>query len=216
VLVLLLAECRGNTRLRRCRPSSSSTISSPHWLWAVAAIAAAAALGLHHRGRALERFASAGLLARLVPGASAARRRLRAGLLVAASVCLVASLLDPRWGVSFEQVQQRGIDVVVVLDVSRSMTAADARPSRLEKARQLIGDLVDQLAGDRVALVIRRQRRRVPHDRLRVPAGPETAGPEMPLAVARATARVAPRLHRRRTRSSSCSLTADHWATLSR
>ncbi len=135
-----------------------------HWLWAVAAIAAALVLGLHLRGRALQRFATAGLLARLVPDACAARRRLRVALLVAASVSLVAALLDPRWGVTFEQVQQRGIDMVVVLDVSRSMTASDARPSgrattesagpsRLEKAKQLISDLVDQLAGDRVALV---------------------------------------------------------------
>lgn len=124
-----------------------------HWLWVVAMIAAAGAIGLQLRHRALLRFATAGLLDRLSPAASTARRRLRVILPVLAGLSMVAALLDPRWGVSYQQVPQRGVDVVIVLDVSRSMLAADATPSRLERARLLIGDLVDQLAGDRAALV---------------------------------------------------------------
>ncbi len=124
-----------------------------YWLWAVGGLAALYALGFARRRRALARFASPVLHARLLPQASAGRRRVRAGLVVAAAALLVAGLLDPRWGVSYRQVQRRGLDIVVVLDVSRSMLAGDARPDRLERARQFIGDLVDQLGGDRIGLV---------------------------------------------------------------
>jgi Ca-activated chloride channel family protein len=74
-------------------------------------------------------------------------------LRVGGLLALAVALLDPRWGVSFTPVQQRGVDLVVVLDVSRSMLAEDVRPNRLERSKQFIRDLVEQLGGDRVALV---------------------------------------------------------------
>lgn len=128
-------------------------LESLHWLWLVAVLAACMAAGLRLKRRDLRRFASAGLLRRLMPGVSPARPYIRAALLVAALLLLVAGSLDPRWGISFRQVHQRGVDIVVVLDVSRSMLAEDVRPNRLDRARQYVGDLVDQLGGDRIALV---------------------------------------------------------------
>lgn len=128
-------------------------LESLHWLWAVAGLAAVIVFGFAMKRRDLRRFADDALLSRLLPDTSIGRQHLRAGLVVVAMVLLVAALIDPRWGVSYRQVQQRGIDLVVILDVSKSMLAADARPNRLERARHYIGDLVDRLGGDRVALV---------------------------------------------------------------
>lgn len=128
-------------------------LESLHWLWAVAALGAVIAIGFALKRRDMGRFADVGLRSRLLPYTSAGRQYLRAALMVGALVLLVAALIDPRWGVSYRQVQQRGIDLVVVLDVSRSMLAEDARPNRLERAKQYIGDLVDQLGGDRIALI---------------------------------------------------------------
>ncbi|MHC4219327.1 MAG: VWA domain-containing protein [Planctomycetota bacterium] len=128
-------------------------LESLHWLWLVLALAAIIAVGFALTRRDLHRFATAGLLDRLLTRTGVGARYTRAALLLAALVALVASLLDPRWGVTYRQVQQRGVDIVIVLDISRSMLAGDARPNRLDRARQYIGDLVDQLGGDRVALV---------------------------------------------------------------
>ena len=61
--------------------------------------------------------------------------------------------MDPRWGSSFEPVSQRNIDVMFVLDTSRSMRAEDLAPNRLDRARQYIDDVIRQAAGDRVGLV---------------------------------------------------------------
>jgi Ca-activated chloride channel family protein len=124
-----------------------------HWLWLVAALGVVIAVGFALRRRDLRRFASDAVLTRLLPATSIGRKYTSAVLVVLALVALVAALIDPRWGVTYRQVQQRGIDLVVILDVSRSMLAEDARPNRLQRAKQYIGDLVDQLGGDRVALV---------------------------------------------------------------
>jgi Ca-activated chloride channel family protein len=124
-----------------------------YWLWAVAGLALLLLAGALLRWRDLARFAAPNMHARLVDPMVMRRRRLRGVLLVGAATALVAALLDPRWGVSYRQVPRRGVDIMVVLDVSRSMLAEDARPNRLERARILIGDLVEQLAGDRIGLV---------------------------------------------------------------
>ena len=128
-------------------------IDALHWLWVVLGLAAIIAVGFALKRRDLGRFADTALVSRLAASTSFGRQYVRAGLLLFALVALVAALLDPRWGVIYRQVHQRGVDIVVVLDLSRSMLAEDAVPNRLERARQYIRDLVDQLGGDRVALV---------------------------------------------------------------
>jgi len=65
----------------------------------------------------------------------------------------VFALLDPRWGVRYEQVQRRGIDILFIVDVSRSMLAEDVKPNRLGRAKQYINDIVEELGGDRVGLI---------------------------------------------------------------
>jgi Ca-activated chloride channel family protein len=107
-----------------------------HWLWLVAALGVVIAVGFALRRRDLRRFASEAVLARLLPATSVGRKYTGAALVLLALVALVAALIDPRWGVTYRQVQQRGIDLVVILDVSRSMLAEDARPNRLQRAKQ--------------------------------------------------------------------------------
>ncbi|MDY7110086.1 MAG: VWA domain-containing protein [Planctomycetota bacterium] len=124
-----------------------------HWLWVVGAMLVLVIAGFQLRRRARDRLADASLHDRLMPQAGRGRRVLRAVLVIAAGVMLVIAALDVRWGVSYEPVRQRGIDIMIVLDTSRSMLAEDVRPNRLERARQCIGDLVSRLAGDRVGLV---------------------------------------------------------------
>jgi len=67
---------------------------------------------------------------------------------------LCIALMDIRWGRVWREVPQKGIEVMFLLDVSRSMLAEDAMPNRLSRAKQMIKDMVDEMAGDRVGLVI--------------------------------------------------------------
>lgn len=123
------------------------------WLLAVAAAAALVLADARWRRKALRRLADAPLLARIAPGVLGARTALRAALVLAAMTLLAVALADLRGGESREEVEQRGVDLVVVVDVSRSMLAEDVAPNRLGRARQFAADLVEELGSDRVALV---------------------------------------------------------------
>jgi len=89
----------------------------------------------------------------LIPSVSWARQKVRTILVLAATTLLVVALAGPRWGQREVKVLKRGVDVMVLLDVSRSMLADDCRPNRLEKAKQLIRDLLDAAPGDRIGLI---------------------------------------------------------------
>ena len=75
-------------------------------------------------------------------------------LVTAAMALMVVALVDVRWGKVWRDVPQKGIEVMFVLDVSRSMLADDAAPNRLERAKQQIKDTIDEMAGDRVGLIV--------------------------------------------------------------
>lgn len=74
--------------------------------------------------------------------------------LVLAGLCLtLLSAARPQWGKTTEKTVERSRNVVVAIDVSRSMLAQDVRPNRLERAKADVADLIDSLEGDRCALV---------------------------------------------------------------
>jgi len=125
------------------------------FIWFVAVAVAATLLLVEARWRsaALRRLADSALLDRIAPSVLGARTTLRASLLLVAMAFLAVALADLRGGESREEVEQRGVDLVVVVDVSRSMLAEDATPSRLGRARQFAADLVEELGSDRVGLV---------------------------------------------------------------
>lgn len=130
-----------------------NNLESLHWLWLAPGLLIVMIIGFHVRRRRLRAFADRNLIDRLTPRVSAGRQSVRAGLVLGALVLIVAALLDPRWGVSYQTVEQRGIDIIFALDVSRSMEAEDVAPNRLERSKQMIGDIVETLRGDRVGLV---------------------------------------------------------------
>lgn len=70
---------------------------------------------------------------------------------LAAIIVAAANLQKPG---EMEQVQRKGVDVVIAMDVSKSMLADDIKPNRLERARQMVYKLMDQLPDDRIALVL--------------------------------------------------------------
>ena len=126
---------------------------SLEWLWLVALVGIVAAWSFGARRRSLARFADHPLLQRLAPHLSSFRPVLRSVLSISALLLLVLALADPRWGVRYIEADRRGMDVIFVVDVSRSMLAGDATPSRLDRSKLFIEEAVDAMAGDRVGLV---------------------------------------------------------------
>ena len=86
-----------------------------------------------------------------VPRAPAAG--LQMALVVAGLALVLFAAARPQWGRTTEKVVERSRNVVVAIDVSRSMLAQDVRPNRLERAKADVADLIDSLDGDRCALV---------------------------------------------------------------
>ncbi len=98
-------------------------------------------------------FVDASLLSRLVSPRAAGQRRRKTRLLIWGLVFLMVALAQPRWGFQWQDLKQTGVDIVVAIDVSNSMRATDIKPSRLERAKHKVADLLRMLKGDRVGLV---------------------------------------------------------------
>ena len=123
-------------------------------LFALPVLTVFAVWALGARRSAIRRFVSPAMVTRLTGQVSYARQRWKYALVLAGVTLLVAALTGPQFGAELTMAQRRGVDVIVALDVSRSMAATDIKPSRLERARFLIGQLLDRLEGDRVGLVL--------------------------------------------------------------
>jgi Ca-activated chloride channel family protein len=129
----------------------------PQWLWALLAVLALAGvligMGRVHAARLGSVF-SGDLLERVWPRSVRVRRVVRDTLMLVGLALLVLALAEPRFGKRLQDLEAEGVDLVLVLDLSNSMNARDVDPSRLERARREILDLIEMLQGDRVGLVI--------------------------------------------------------------
>ncbi len=125
------------------------------WLLLAVPLLAAGFVGLHLWNRnLLRRFIAPGLWPPLLADASVVKRGAKQLLLLLSVACLVMALANPQIGTRLEEVKREGIDLFVALDVSLSMKAEDVRPSRLEKAKRDVSQLLRKLAGDRVGLIV--------------------------------------------------------------
>ena len=132
------------------------TFGAPEWLWGLLLIPLLIAIFVHaeHRGLTrLQQFVSARLLPQLAGTVNRRRRIIRFGLQLLGLALAIVSLAQPRWGYTFEDVKRKGLDLMIAVDTSRSMLSNDVQPSRLERVKLAIQDLIDELQGDRVGLI---------------------------------------------------------------
>ncbi len=106
------------------------------------------------RQMAARAFAAGSMRMRLLPETSAGRMWTKGSLLISGLALLIVAAARPQYGVYYEQVVQRGVDLFVLLDVSRSMLAEDIAPNRLERAKSDIVDLLERIPRDRVGLIV--------------------------------------------------------------
>lgn len=136
--------------------SGGARLADPVWIhaaWIALGIVALVLVARASGKRAFARLGDADLVGRLTDRAGGVRRFVRMLLVAGSVVSLAVALARPQLGERTRTVEQRGRDLVFVIDVSRSMLARDLAPSRLERAKIWINDLVDELGGDRVGLV---------------------------------------------------------------
>ena len=139
-----------------CLPGGGFCFAEGIWLWVALAVALllafAYALDATRRRHLIERIGNPAQLQRMAESLSPGRRLLKTILIVVGVTCIALALAHPQ--IEGESVwRQRGIDVAVVMDFSKSMLAHDATPSRIKRAALEADGLIDQLSGDRVAVV---------------------------------------------------------------
>src|SRR2546426_1241077 len=131
--------------------------ANKHLLWLLLVIPPAMVAFFWWAWRARQRLVTQFIQARLLPGLTVgiSARRQRVGLagLLLAVVCLLLALARPQLGFDWEEVKQRGLDIVVAIDTSKSMLAEDIAPNRLARAKVAALDLMQQARSDRLGLV---------------------------------------------------------------
>lgn len=125
------------------------------WLMAITLPLLLAFLGWAWRKRqvAIRQFVQSRLLAQLTVGVSVARQKLRLALMAVAVGLVFLALARPQYGFELEEVRQKGLDIVVAVDTSRSMLAEDVKPNRLARTKLEITDLIRKAKSDRLGLV---------------------------------------------------------------
>ena len=124
-----------------------------HLLWLLLPAAWLVYFLLRRRERLLTQLVASENLPTLAPAYQPRRARRRAQFWLGAMALLLLSLARPQWGMRWEEVRRQGLDILVLLDTSRSMLAQDSKPDRLQQAKWGIRDLLRKLQGDRIGLV---------------------------------------------------------------
>ena len=130
---------------------------SPIYLYLLLAVPLLALLRLlswRLRKRNLRAFGDPQLLAALMPDVSRYRPAVKFWLLVAAYVLLVLMLARPQMGSKISREKRNGIEAIICMDISNSMLAQDVVPSRLDKSKLLVENLIDNFTNDKIGLIV--------------------------------------------------------------
>lgn len=111
-------------------------------------------LEMRKRKLKLKKFGDLSLLKQLMPDVSSSRKSLKFWLMIAALALLIVMLVRPQMGTKISQEKRKGIEVIISLDISNSMRAGDVVPSRLDKSKMLVENMVDNFTNDKVGLVV--------------------------------------------------------------
>ncbi|CAN1496440.1 Aerotolerance regulator, N-terminal [Flavobacteriaceae bacterium] len=110
-------------------------------------------INLYWKRKKQREFGDLELLKRLSPERSVFKPALKLTVMLLALTALIFGLVNPKIGTKVETVKREGIDIVFAMDVSKSMLAEDVAPSRLEKSKQIVSQIINQLGSDRIGIV---------------------------------------------------------------
>ncbi len=107
-----------------------------------------------NRMRKLKRFGDPELLKDMMQGVSKYRPAVKFWLLMAALIVLILTLARPQMGSKISSEKRQGVEVIICMDISNSMLAEDVVPSRLDKSKLLVENMVDKFVNDKVGLIV--------------------------------------------------------------
>jgi len=107
-----------------------------------------------HRRHSMDKIGDRGLMESLMLDASGSAHHWKFFLLLMGTTLLIIAASGPRVGSRLEEVEQKGREIIIALDVSNSMLAEDVKPSRLERSKQMIRRMVDRMSNDKIGLVV--------------------------------------------------------------
>ena len=108
---------------------------------------------MRRRKSLIEAFADKKLIEGISPSVSVARKFVKIIIITTAVALSLVALVRPQWGFEWEEIKRTGLDILIAVDVSKSMLATDVKPNRLERSKFAVKDLVKKLNGDRIGLV---------------------------------------------------------------
>ena len=124
------------------------------WLfWLLPALFLLFLLGRYFSKRNLKKFGDKKVLTHLIPLFSGYRPWVKHLLLLFALSFLIMAMVNPKVGSRMEEATREGIDIIIALDVSRSMLAEDIRPNRLERSKMAVSRLIDNVGNDRTGII---------------------------------------------------------------
>lgn len=130
--------------------------AEPNFLWLLFSLPLFALLFFYayrRRKKLASRFVSLQMLPKVSTALSPWRRLIKSTILLLAMAFLFIALARPQWGRSMEHIERRGLDLVLLQDISLSMLAEDIKPNRLVRSRHEVSAFLESLTGDRIALV---------------------------------------------------------------
>lgn len=124
------------------------------WLITIPVFVIAYIIITKRKQRQLMEFGDPELIAQLMPDASKSRPIVKFTLLMVALALLIVAAARPQYGQQEKTVKRQGIEVMVALDISNSMLAEDVAPNRLDRAKQMLSKMIDNMVDDKVGLVV--------------------------------------------------------------
>lgn len=109
---------------------------------------------IKRKQRQLKDFGDPALVAELMPNVSSFRPHIKFGLTMLALILLVFAAARPQYGQNERTIKRQGIEVMIALDISNSMLAEDVAPNRLDRAKQMLSKMIDNMTDDKVGLVV--------------------------------------------------------------
>ncbi|CAM3921113.1 VWA domain-containing protein [Flavobacterium sinopsychrotolerans] len=108
---------------------------------------------LYWKRKKQREFGDLEMVKKLSPESSVFKPVLKISVLILALLGLILGLVNPKIGTKMETVKREGIDIVFAVDVSKSMLSEDVAPNRLDKSKQIVSQIINQLGSDRIGIV---------------------------------------------------------------
>lgn len=124
-----------------------------HLIWPVILISLFLFWARNYHKRVMRRFAQKQLIDELAADYDKTKSIQRNIILIFVFIFCTLALSRPQWGFEWQEIKRKGMDILVVIDVSKSMLTQDVKPNRLERTKLAVKDLIRKLKGDRIGLI---------------------------------------------------------------